>query len=92
MRLNLSNLLRTRPGNYTKDARLVNAYPDAKGGEVVARKRAGINAAVATLATPGQGVSGIASLTSALPFNGYADVSKLLFSVTNDSYDFTVMP
>ena len=38
-RLSLVNSLRTRPADYAKDARMVNAYPDESNGAQVLRKR-----------------------------------------------------
>lgn len=38
-RLSLVNPLRTRPGDYSKDARMVNAYPDESRGSPIVRKR-----------------------------------------------------
>lgn len=43
-RLSLANPLRTRPGDYYKDARMVNAYPDESGGMPILRKRAAAKA------------------------------------------------
>lgn len=39
-RLSLVNSLRTRPGDYSKDARLINAYPSDSNGVPMLRKRA----------------------------------------------------
>ena len=41
MRLTLQPNLRTRQGDYIKDSRLVNAYPESSTGVPVSRKRAG---------------------------------------------------
>lgn len=38
-RLSLVNSLRSRPGDYTKDARMTNAYPDRSNGVELLRKR-----------------------------------------------------
>lgn len=38
-RISLVNSLRSRPGDYTKDARMINAYPDRSNGVELLRKR-----------------------------------------------------
>ena len=88
MRLTLSNTLRTRPGNYTKDARLVNSYPDVKNGETVARKRPGCVPTGYDFTTI-QGFSSIADLVGQLPYGEWGDISQLLFTIDGDSYLFT---
>ena len=40
MRLPVANSLHTRPGDHTKGARMLNAYPETKGDQVFMRKRA----------------------------------------------------
>ena len=89
MRLTLSNTLRTRPGDYLKDARLVNAYPDIKNEEATARKRPGCNPAGFDFTTPPQGFSSIADLMTDLPYGAWGDISGLLFTIGNDSYSIT---
>lgn len=92
MRLPLANTLKTRSGDHLKDARNVNGYPDIKEGQAIVRKRPGCNPTAFSFAAPLQGFSPVADLTAHLPYGSYGDISKLLFAVSNDNYNFTVLP
>lgn len=92
MRLPLANTLKTRSGDHLKDARNVNGYPDIKEGQAIVRKRPGCNPTTFNFTTPLQGFSSIADLTTYLQYGSYGDISTLMFSVSNDNYNFTVLP
>lgn len=87
MRLKLSNSLRTRPGDYLKDSRLINAYPDVKGTETLARKRPGCVPSSYNFTTP-QAFSSIADLMFPQPYGTLGDISSLLFTISEDNYSF----